>query len=539
VAHRELALAGVATALLLSAGPAGARHLPFPAISSGPTSFFPLAPCRVIDTRAPNGPLGGPALAAGEDRAFSVVDVCGIPSTATALSVNVAVAGGTVAGNVRLHPGGTGVPLVSSINYSGGQTRSNNAIVPLSATGELAAFVGAASGTVHLILDVNGYFALLWGPGESCSAPDQCASGSCVDGVCCDNECAGVCSACDLASSVGTCSYVPTGQDPDAECGGLSCVGYYYGWIGDTCYRKADVSAAQAMCGGDGACRTAAEECTVSPQGPAAVTCNATCQDPTPGTCAGTTAGSCTNVNPGNQTCGLGVCQVTVPQCVGGASNTCVPNWGAATTEVCDDLDNNCDGTVDNGAFADAYETNNTCPNYGTLPTVGSNQTLTQTALTLYPSGDYDYFRIDAVESDSSCSCCDFWCLDEDFRLTVTLTVPTGAGSYYFCTDTSCSGIWNNCQTVYAGTQGTWTWNLDGACPGNDSYSIYVGITPGGGPGFECRPYTLSYGFVPGCFDAGSALDAGAAQSRSPSVEVGGSAGASSPGEPEERPRGR
>jgi hypothetical protein len=32
-------------------------------------------------------------------------------------------------------------------------------VAPLSATGELAAFVGAAAGTVHFILDVSGYLA--------------------------------------------------------------------------------------------------------------------------------------------------------------------------------------------------------------------------------------------------------------------------------------------------------------------------------------------------------------------------------------------
>jgi hypothetical protein len=49
-------------------------------------------------------------------------------------------------------------PLASTINFRGGQTRSNNAIVPLSATGDLAVQCDMASGSVHLILDVSGYF---------------------------------------------------------------------------------------------------------------------------------------------------------------------------------------------------------------------------------------------------------------------------------------------------------------------------------------------------------------------------------------------
>jgi hypothetical protein len=127
-------------------------------VLSGATDFFALDPCRVLDTRNPDGPLGGPALVAGTDRTFTIAGTCGIPSTAKAVSLNIAVTGSTVAGNLRLHAGGTPVPLISSINYTSGQTRSNNAVVPLSALGEIAAFVGQVSGTVHFILDVNGYF---------------------------------------------------------------------------------------------------------------------------------------------------------------------------------------------------------------------------------------------------------------------------------------------------------------------------------------------------------------------------------------------
>jgi hypothetical protein len=120
--------------------------------------FFTVTPCRLLDTRTPMGPQGGPALPAGTDRSVPLAGRCGIPSTARAVSVNVAVTGANVAGHLRFHPGGTPLPVVSAINYSAGQTRANNAIVPLSVLGELAVYAGQASGTVHVILDVNGYF---------------------------------------------------------------------------------------------------------------------------------------------------------------------------------------------------------------------------------------------------------------------------------------------------------------------------------------------------------------------------------------------
>jgi hypothetical protein len=45
--------------------------------------------------------------------------------------------------------------------------------------------------------------------------------------------------------------------------------------------------------------------------------------------------------------CGLGVCAKTVVACLNGVPQTCTPN--ASSPEVCDGLDNDCDGTVDNG----------------------------------------------------------------------------------------------------------------------------------------------------------------------------------------------
>ena len=60
-----------------------------------PVGYFTVAPCRVIDTRSGYGPLAGPALAAGGDRSFTIAGACGIPPSAKAISVNIAVTGAT------------------------------------------------------------------------------------------------------------------------------------------------------------------------------------------------------------------------------------------------------------------------------------------------------------------------------------------------------------------------------------------------------------------------------------------------------------
>jgi pimeloyl-ACP methyl ester carboxylesterase len=120
--------------------------------------FYTLTPCRVVDTRNPVAPLGGPSLVAGATRDLPVAGQCGIPATAKALSLNVTVTASTATGHVRLFPGGSTPPNTSTLNYLLGQTRANNAVVPLSASGVLSVLCAQASGSAELIVDVNGYF---------------------------------------------------------------------------------------------------------------------------------------------------------------------------------------------------------------------------------------------------------------------------------------------------------------------------------------------------------------------------------------------
>jgi len=128
-----------------------------PASFAATPGFYTVTPCRVADTRNPDGPFGGPALAAGAIRTFTIAEQCGVPSTATAVSVNITVTQPAAQGHLTLYPGGAVAPLVSAINYRPGQTRANNAVVPLGPAKDFAVRCGSI-GTVHFIIDVNGYF---------------------------------------------------------------------------------------------------------------------------------------------------------------------------------------------------------------------------------------------------------------------------------------------------------------------------------------------------------------------------------------------
>jgi uncharacterized repeat protein (TIGR01451 family) len=121
--------------------------------------YYTVVPCRLVDTRTAGGvPYGGPALNALSTRTFVVAGQCGVPAGAKALKFNIAVTLGTVTGHLRLYPAGVAPPFVATINYGGGQTRSNNGIVPLGAAGDFVVQSGQPTGTVEVIIDVFGYF---------------------------------------------------------------------------------------------------------------------------------------------------------------------------------------------------------------------------------------------------------------------------------------------------------------------------------------------------------------------------------------------
>ena len=123
--------------------------------------FYTSTPCRLVDTRDANGPLGGPALEASgaPDRSFALTGTCGIPPEATSLSVNVTVVSGPGGGMLSIYQGDGALSGTSTISFAAGQTRANNAVIQLATDGSGTIKVNnTAPAPVHLILDVDGYF---------------------------------------------------------------------------------------------------------------------------------------------------------------------------------------------------------------------------------------------------------------------------------------------------------------------------------------------------------------------------------------------
>jgi hypothetical protein len=132
--------------------------------TSGPVpglQFYPVPPCRLVDTRKPAGPLGGPSLQPSATRTFNIAaSTCGIPVTAAVISVNVTVTNPAAPGHVTIDRGdAASLPQTSTINFSASQTRANEALLRVASDGSgTIKVLAATAGTVNLILDVSGYF---------------------------------------------------------------------------------------------------------------------------------------------------------------------------------------------------------------------------------------------------------------------------------------------------------------------------------------------------------------------------------------------
>jgi hypothetical protein len=125
-------------------------------VTSPGLRFVPVNPCRVVDTRNPNGSFGGPFLSGGNSRGFVVPDsACGIPSTAQAYSLNVTVVPHGLLGFLTMYPCGQQLPLASTLNSIDGRVKAAAAIVPAGTGGAVCAFV---THDTELVIDINGYF---------------------------------------------------------------------------------------------------------------------------------------------------------------------------------------------------------------------------------------------------------------------------------------------------------------------------------------------------------------------------------------------
>jgi hypothetical protein len=112
--------------------------------------------------------------------------------------------------------------------------------------------------------------------------------------------------------------------------------------LDNDCDAAVDDGLGQTTCG-VGECEVTTDNCiggveqTCTPGAPGAEVCDGLDND----------CDASTDEDLGQTTCGVGECSATTDNCIGGVEQTCTP--GSPSAELCDGLDNNCDGTVDDG----------------------------------------------------------------------------------------------------------------------------------------------------------------------------------------------
>lgn len=155
---RRLGLAAAGTLLAaLAASPWDAGAAP----GDTDSTFVPITPCRLIDTRP------GPARV-GPHAAFGVADTktiqahgdngeCSLPTEAVGLALNITALDASEAGTfVTVWPDGP-LPLAANLNPAPGQPPTPNAVTTqLSSTGSFNVY--NERGSLQLVIDVNGYY---------------------------------------------------------------------------------------------------------------------------------------------------------------------------------------------------------------------------------------------------------------------------------------------------------------------------------------------------------------------------------------------
>jgi len=138
-----------------SAGTATVQVLP----AGSAMRFYPVTPCRILDTRDASGPTLGQPLAGDGTLGSDVAGACGVSPTAKAVAANVTVTQPAGSGYLVVFPGDEPEPVTSTVHFSAGRTRASNTHLKLSTSGlDDILIKNASPGPAHVILDVSGYY---------------------------------------------------------------------------------------------------------------------------------------------------------------------------------------------------------------------------------------------------------------------------------------------------------------------------------------------------------------------------------------------
>jgi GH25 family lysozyme M1 (1,4-beta-N-acetylmuramidase) len=120
------------------------------------SSFVPVSPSRLLDTRNGTGGVSSP-VGPGGTISLQLASADGLPASGlTAVVLNVTATNPTASSYVTVYPDGTAQPTASNLNFTAGETIPNLVAVQVGADGEIDFYNFA--GSTDLVADLAGYY---------------------------------------------------------------------------------------------------------------------------------------------------------------------------------------------------------------------------------------------------------------------------------------------------------------------------------------------------------------------------------------------
>lgn len=133
-----------------------------PSANPGRSVFVPITPCRLFDYRPPPDTVGSRATPLQAQEVYTQqitgpVGNCAIPTTATAVAMNMTMVGPTANSFLTVWPADASRPVASSLNWTPASPPTPNKVdVKLSVAGAIDLY--NLAGTVNVLSDAVGYY---------------------------------------------------------------------------------------------------------------------------------------------------------------------------------------------------------------------------------------------------------------------------------------------------------------------------------------------------------------------------------------------
>jgi hypothetical protein len=307
-----------------------------------------------------------------------------------------------------------------------------------------------------------------------CPAGMENCDGSCVDVAASHDHCGACSSPCEAVEvcSAGSCTLeCPAGK---TQCSG-ACIDTYTdagncGGCGNVCILGVHATAVECV---GGRCRLTCEAGWEDAD-PAIPGCESGCEGGGTETCDGRD-NDCNGVCDDGFSCCRGDIETCTTTCgttgTRTCSNTC--SWGSCQpgAEACDGIDNDCDGTCDDGFECCRYTTRN-CPDGSDTRTCGPSCT--------WSSCPEPTETCNGLDDDSDGQC------DEDFECCRGVTRPCPEG----CDVQTCGGscTWDTCLPAATEICDAADQDCDGLPYGVDVHAVYSDVQNDN----PCAPYIMA-----------------------------------------------